>query len=130
MQDLIEENTFTPLGAVADGHDGPWALHLSIRDNCLSIGVRNAEGAEVGTIQLGLTRFRRTVREYFAICDSYYKAVRQMSAQEIETLDMARRATHDQATRMLVDALEDSVETDFATARRLFTLLCVLHIKG
>ena len=70
------------------------------------------------------------VREYFAICDSYYKALRKASAQEIETLDMARRAIHDRATRQLLEALEGKAESDFATARRLFTLVCVLHIKA
>jgi uncharacterized protein (UPF0262 family) len=70
------------------------------------------------------------VREYFAICDSYYKALRQASAGELETLDMARRAIHDRAARHLLEALEGKVETDFATARRLFTLICVLHIRG
>jgi len=70
------------------------------------------------------------VREYFAICDSYYKALRRASAQEIETIDMARRGIHDRGTRQLTEALDGKVETDFETARRLFTLICVLHIKG
>ena len=75
-------------------------------------------------------RFRRAVREYFAICDSYYKAMRKASAKEIETVDMARRAIHDRCTRQLLESLEGKVETDFDTARRLFTLVCVLHIKA
>src|SRR5690606_10088462 len=79
---------------------------------------------------LGLARFRRVVREYFAICDSYYKALRKASPLEIETVDMARRAIHDRGTRQLLEALEGKVETDFATARRLFTLICVLHIRA
>ncbi len=70
------------------------------------------------------------VREYFAICDSYYKALRRASAQEIETVDMARRGIHDRGTRQLEEALENKIETDFDTARRLFTLICVLHTKG
>jgi len=94
------------------------------------MAIRDRDGAEAETIGLGLARFRRVVREYFAICDSYYKALRKASAQEIETIDMARRAIHDRATRHLLEALEGKVETDFATARRLFTLLCVLHIKA
>ena len=96
----------------------------------LRIALTDGAGAEAGSIGLGLARFRRPVREYFAICDSYYKALRKASAQEIETLDMARRAIHDRATRQLLEALDGKVETDFATARRLFTLVCVLHIKA
>ena len=87
-------------------------------------------GADAGTILIGLTRFRRPVREYFAICDSYYKALRKASAGELETLDMARRGIHDRGSRYLLEALEGKVETDFDTARRLFTLICVLHIKA
>ncbi|RKF22023.1 UPF0262 family protein [Altericroceibacterium spongiae] len=130
LADLIEENSFKPLRALENGHQGPWHLRLSIQDGRLAMAIRDAQDNPADTIMLGLARFRRPVREYFAICDSYYKAVRRASAQEIETVDMARRATHDQATRLLLEALEDKVETDFATARRLFTLICVLHIKA
>lgn len=130
MRDLVEENAFTPLGAVEKGHEGPWTLHLSVPEGRLAMALRDAEGADAGTIVLGLARMRRVVREYFAICDSYYKAVRKASAREIETIDMARRAIHDRGTRQLCEALEGKAETDFATARRLFTLICVLHIKG
>ena len=87
-------------------------------------------GNPVETLLLGLARFRRPIREYFAICDSYYQAIRKASAQEIETIDMARRGIHDQAARLLLERLDGKVETDFPTARRLFTLICVLHIKG
>ena len=92
--------------------------------------VRDGADEDAGTIGLGLARFRRVVREYFAICDSYYKALRQATAGELETVDMARRAIHDRATRQLLEALEGKVETDFTTARRLFTLICLLHIRG
>jgi uncharacterized protein (UPF0262 family) len=88
----------------------------------------NDQSAEV--LLIGLAGFRRPVREYFAICDSYYQAIRKASAQEIETIDMARRAIHDRSARQLLERLEGKVETDFSTARRLFTLICVLHIKG
>lgn len=130
LRDLVEENSFTPLDATAKGHRGPWHLDLSVQDGRLAMAIRDSAGMDAGTITLGLARFRRQVREYFAICGSYYKAIRKASAQEIETIDMARRAMHDQGTRLLVEALERKVETDFATARRLFTLLCVLHIRG
>lgn len=130
LRDLEALNTFVPLRAVELGHAGPWALHLAVVEGRLAIRVSDAAGADCGMIALGLARFRRVVREYFAICDSYYKALRKASAQEIETIDMARRAIHDRGTRQLLEALEGKVETDFATARRLFTLICVLHIKA
>ena len=130
LRDLVEDSAFAPLRALKAGHAGPWSLDLSVPDGRLCIGLTDGKGQDAGTIVLGLARFRRVVREYFAICDSYYKALRQASASELETLDMARRAIHDRATRQLLEALEGKVETDFATARRLFTLICVLHIKA
>lgn len=130
LRDLARENRFAPLRSVERGHAGPWSLRLAVDDGRLVMAVRDHQGQEVESLVLGLARFRRVVREYFAICDSYYKALRKTSPQEIETLDMARRAIHDRGTRQLVEALEGKVETDFATARRLFTLICVLHIRG
>ena len=130
MRDLEADNRFVPVRAAERGHEGPWSLLLSVAEGRLSMTIRDRDGAEAETIGLGLARFRRVIREYFAICDSYYKAMRKASAKEIETLDMARRALHDRGTRALLDALDGKAETDFATARRLFTLICVLHIKA
>ena len=130
MRDLETDNSFTPLRAAERGQQGPWSLHLAVAGSGLKMALRDRDGADAGTIGLGLARFRRDVREYFAICDSYYRAMRKASAKEIETLDMARRAIHDRGTRALLEALDGKVATDFATARRLFTLVCVLHIKA
>lgn len=130
MRDLEADNSFTPLRAAERGQQGPWSLHLAVAGNNLAMQLSDRDGADAGTIGLGLARFRRDVRDYFGICDSYYKAMRKASAKEIETLDMARRAIHDRGTRALLDALEGKAQTDFATARRLFTLICVLHIKA
>ncbi len=132
--DLIEENSFKPMRPAAAGHEGPWRLALSVQDGRLAMEIREDHGTDEEppdeTLLIGLARFRRPIREYFAICDSYYQAIRKASAREIETIDMARRAIHDQAARLLLERLEGKVETDFPTARRLFTLICVLHIKG
>ncbi len=92
--------------------------------------IADEEGRLVEELLLGLARFRRPIREYFAICDSYYQAIRKATPGEIETIDMARRGIHNRAAELLLERLEGKVETDFATARRLFTLICVLHIKG
>lgn len=128
--DLIEENSFKPLRAYGAGHEGPYRLRLAVQDGRLSLEIADEHGAPLETLILGLGRFRRPIREYFAICDSYYQAIRKASAQEIETIDMARRGVHNEASEMLLERLQDKVETDFATARRLFTLICVLHIRG
>ena len=143
--DLIEENTFKPLRAFAAGFTGPYRLRLSVDDGRLSLALATEDGQELETLVLDISaedgtlleslilalgRFRRHIREYFAICDSYYQAIRKASAAEIETIDMARRGVHNEAARMLLERLDGKVETDFATARRLFTLICVLHIRG
>ena len=126
---LVDENEFRPLWAVARGHHGPWHLHLSVIDGMLAVQVRDCQGTDGGTVGLGMARLRRVIREYFAICDSYIMALRRATAAEIETLDMTRRAIHDRGTRHLLHILEGKIVTDFATARRLFTLICVLHSK-
>ena len=128
--DLIEDNVFKPLRSFNGGHKGPYRLRLTVRDGRLSLEIASEEGAPLETLVLGLGRFRRPIREYFAICESYYQAIRKATAQEIETIDMARRAIHNEASELLIERLKGKVETDHATARRLFTLICVLHIRG
>lgn len=128
--DLLEENHFAPLRVHADGYAGPYKLHLSVQEGRLVLEIRRADGSHLETIILALGRFRRPIRDYFAICDSYYQAIRSATPQQIETVDMARRGIHNQAAELLKERLEGKIEVDFDTARRLFTLLCVLHIKG
>ncbi|MXP47575.1 UPF0262 family protein [Altererythrobacter luteolus] len=128
--DLIEENTFKPIRAAEKGHNGPYHLALAVRDGRLALTIMDTDENVLEELILGLARFRRPIREYFAICDSYYQAIRKATAAEIETIDMARRGVHNGAAELLLERLEGKVETDFATARRLFTLICVLHIKG
>ncbi|TRD11689.1 UPF0262 family protein [Erythrobacter insulae] len=130
IYDLIEENTFKPVRSVERGANGPYRLELGVRDGRLVMQIRDEAEQELETLLIGLARFRRPIREYFAICDSYYQAIRKATPAEIETIDMARRGIHNNAAEMLQERLEGKVETDFATARRLFTLICVLHIKG
>ena len=128
--DLIEENSFKPLRSFAAGHTGPYRLRLSVADGRLVLEISSENGEHLELLILGLGRFRLPIRDYFAICDSYYQAIRKATAQEIETIDMARRGVHNEAAELLLERLEGKVETDFATARRLFTLICVLHIRG
>jgi uncharacterized protein (UPF0262 family) len=124
MFDLLENNHFAP-----GGLQGPFRILLRVEDNRLAIDVKDAKGRPLETIRLGLARFRRLIKDYFAICDSYFKAVRSDSAKGIEAIDMARRAVHNEAAELLIECLDGKIELDFDTARRLFTLICVLHIK-
>ena len=130
IYDLIEENTFKPVRAAERGAPGPYHLHLSVTDGRLAMDIKDTGEALLETLLIGMARFRRPIREYFAICDSYYQAIRKATPAEIETIDMARRGIHNNAAELLLERLEGKVDTDFATARRLFTLICVLHIKG
>lgn len=128
--DLIEENYFNPLRRHEDSYAGPYKLHLSVQEGRLVISIARENGEPLEVLILALGRFRRPIRDYFAICDSYYQAIRKATAQEIETIDMARRGVHDHGAELLTERLEGKIEIDFKTARRLFTLICVLHIKS
>ena len=126
IYDLIEQNVFSPAG-----HDsGPYTLNLSIADNRLVFDVKREDGDAVVAHHLSLTPFRKIVKDYFLICDSYYAAIRTAAPDRIEAIDMGRRGLHDEGSRVLIERLKDKVEMDFDTARRLFTLICVLHWKG
>ncbi len=129
IYDLLEENHFRPLREHADGYDGPYRVRLSTQEGRLVIEIDREDGTPLEAVILGLARFRRPIREYFAICDSYFQAIRQATAQQIETVDMARRGIHNAAAELLMERLDGKIEVDFDTARRLFTLICVLHIK-
>ena len=122
--DILEGNRFAPAG-----HEGPFKILLRVEDNRLAIDLKDAEDRPLDTIRLGLARFRRPIRDYFAICDSYFQAMRSDARSGLETVDMARRAIHNDAAELLIECLSGKIELDFDTARRLFTLICVLHIK-
>ena len=104
--DLIEDNSFRPARAAEAGHEGPYRLRLSVEDGRLSMEISDEAGQHLETLILGLGRFRRPIRDYFAICDSYYQAIRKATATEIETIDMARRGVHNEAAEMLLERLD------------------------
>lgn len=125
--DLLEENSFKP----KDLPDGPYAISLSVEEQRLNLLVQNADKtAELGTLVLQLRPFRRIIRDYFLICESYYTAIKDSSLAQIEAIDMGRRGLHNEGADLLRETMATDVELDNATARRLFTLLCVLHIRG
>lgn len=109
--------------------EGPYALLMKIQDNRLAL-VISVNDERLGELNLPITPFKRIVKDYFIVCESYYKAVRAATTTaQVETIDMARRGLHNEGAEILQDILKPSIETDFDTARRLFTLLCVLHMR-
>jgi len=128
--DLIEGNHFAPQKAYPDGYAGPYKIELAVEEGRLGIAIHRADDTHLETYVLGMGRFRRPIKDYFAICDSYYQAIRTAAPAHIETVDMARRGVHNEAAELLKERLEGKIEIDFDTARRLFTLICVLHIKA
>jgi uncharacterized protein (UPF0262 family) len=128
--DLIEGNHFAPQREYPDGYGGPFRIALSVEEGRLGIAINREDDSHLETFVLAMGRFRRPIKDYFAICDSYYQAIRNATPAQIETVDMARRGIHNEAAELLRERLEGKIDIDFDTARRLFTLICVLHIKG
>jgi uncharacterized protein (UPF0262 family) len=126
IYDLLEMNSFAP-----EGHDGgPYVLNLSITGSRLAFDIRGEDGSAVVAHLLSLTPMRRIVKDYYTICDSYYQAIRTATPDKIEAIDMGRRGVHNEGSRILMERLKGKVAIDIDTARRLFTLICVLHWKG
>jgi uncharacterized protein (UPF0262 family) len=126
IADLLEENSFS----LASGRRGPFALHLAIEENRLNLEIGSAADGSSETVVLPLAPFRGIVKDYFMVCESYYEAVRGGRLGQVEAIDMGRRALHDEGSTLLMERLADKVAIDHATARRLFTLICVLHLRG
>ena len=123
--DLIEENDFVLVG----GAPGPYRLHIGVFEQRLVFDVRDADDNKLRDIVLSLTPFRKVVKDYFLICESYYAAIKKLSPSQIEALDMGRRGLHNEGSELLRERLDGKIEVDLDTARRLFTLICALHIK-
>jgi uncharacterized protein (UPF0262 family) len=124
--DLLEENHFAPAGAL----EGPFVLRLSIEENRLVLAIHDEADAPLGKVMLPTLPFRKLIKDYFTVCESYYQAIRTASPSQIEAIDMGRRGLHNEGSELLRERLAGKIDIDFNTARRLFTLLCVLHIRG
>lgn len=129
IYDLLEENTFEPVREYAGGYGGPFQLKLRVMEGRLAFDISDEHGADLETIILALSSLRKLIREYFAICDSYFKAIKAATPSQIEAIDMGRRGIHNEASEILQERLAGKINVDFKTARRLFTLVCVLHIR-
>ena len=126
VYDLLEDNRFRPSNAGS----GPYHLHLRVEESRLIFDVRGTENDPRCAIPMSLSPFRGIVNDYFQICESYYNAIKTLSPSQIETIDMARRGLHNEGSNELQERLAAKIAMDFDTARRLFTLLCILHIRG
>jgi uncharacterized protein (UPF0262 family) len=124
--DLLEENRFAP----AAGHTGPFHLQIGLEESRLILEIRSTAEEQLERLALPLQAFRGVIRDYFLVCENYYAAIRTASPSRIETLDMGRRSLHNEGSELLRERLADKVDLDLDTARRLFTLICVLHIRG
>lgn len=125
IYDLLEENFFEPIGA----GEGPFELYLSNVETRLVFDVRKQGGAALGQIHLSMTPFRKIIKDYFLLCESYYDAIRSAAPAQIETIDMARRSLHNEGSEILRERLNDKINLDLNTARRLFTLICSFHMR-
>lgn len=126
ISDLLKENRFAP----SSGRAGPFALHLAVEENRLALEIRALGEGSSETLLLPLWPFRRIVKDYFLVCESYYKAIRSKSFAQVEAIDVGRRSLHNEGAELLIERLAGKVAIDHATARRLFTLLCVLHLRA
>jgi uncharacterized protein (UPF0262 family) len=126
IYDLLEQNSFAPVG----DESGPYILRLKVDGARLMFDIRREDGEPVVAHLLSLSPLRRIVKDYYTVCDSYYQAIRTATPDKIEALDMGRRAIHDDGSRVLMERLRSKVSLDHDTARRLFTLVCVLHWRG
>ena len=124
--DLLEDNDFALVGS----EPGPYKLHIGIFEQRLVFGVHDAHGRKLRDIVLSLTPFRKVVKDYFLVCESYYAAIKKLGTSQIEALDMGRRGLHNEGSELLRERLAGKIEVDHGTARRLFTLICALHIKA
>ncbi len=122
--DLLEDNDFALVG----GEAGPYKLRVGIFENRLVFGVHAADDRKLRDIVLSLTPFRKVVKDYFLICESYYAAIKKLGPTQIEALDMGRRGLHNEGSELLQERLKGKIDVDHDTARRLFTLICALHI--
>ena len=125
IYDLVEENSFA-----LPQHAGPYKLVLSIANQRLVFDVRSEDDAPIAAHALSLTPFRKIVKDYYLVCESYHQAIRTASPTRIEAIDMGRRALHNEGSEVLMRRLDGKIALDIDTARRLFTLICVLHWRG
>ncbi len=128
--DLLEANRFVPKPEIVDGDGGPYALHIRVQDDRMIFDIHREDEKHLGHVALALKSFRRIIKDYFLVCESYFSAIKTETPSRIEAIDMGRRGLHNEGAELLREQLSGKVDIDDDTARRLFTLVCVLHIQG
>ncbi len=126
IYDLLEENYFHPAGDLT----GPFTLVIRLEENRLLLDIGDPAGAELTEVALPMTPFRTIIKDYFLVCESYYSAIKRSTPSQIEAIDMGRRGLHNEGSALLRERLDGKIDIDHETARRLFTLVCILHIRG
>ena len=126
IYDLLEENYFRPDG----GFTGPYGLVIRLEDNRLLFNIADQGGQHLTEVALPMTPFRTIIKDYFLICESYYTAIKRATPSQIEAIDVGRRGLHNEGSALLRERLAGKIDLDHETARRLFTLVCILHIRG
>jgi len=130
IHDLLEANRFVPKPEIVGGDGGPYALHIRVQDDPMIFDIQRENEEHLGHVVLALKSFRRIIKDYFLVCESYFSAIKTETPSRIEAIDMGRRGLHDEGAELLRDQLAGKIDIDTDTARRLFTLICVLHIRG
>ncbi|MBL6946856.1 MAG: UPF0262 family protein [Rhodospirillales bacterium] len=130
IHDLLEENHFDPVGGPGDGFEGPFIVHLGMSDGNLIFNIHDDADKPRVSFILPLGDFRSLIKDYFVVCESYFNAIKTLSPSQIEAIDMGRRGLHNEGSKLMQERLAEKVKIDIDTARRLFTLLCVLQIRG
>lgn len=126
LYDLMEENHFR----LTSGAEGPFHITMGMQEGRLALAVSDGEDNPIEELQMPMMPMKKIIKDYFTVCESYFQAIRSASPSQIESIDMGRRGLHNEAAEMMRERLQDRVEMDLDTARRLFTLVCVLQIRG
>lgn len=130
IHDLLEANHFVPNPEIVGGDGGPYTLRIRVQDDRMIFHIHREDGRHLGDVALALKSFRRLIKDYFLVCESYFSAIKTETPARIEAIDMGRRGLHNEGAELLRDQLSGKIDIDDDTARRLFTLVCVLHIRG
>ncbi|MFP6748097.1 MAG: UPF0262 family protein [Alphaproteobacteria bacterium] len=126
IYDLLEANSFQPAGPF----EGPYHVRLGMEENRLALDIRDVNEAPLTRVLIPLTPFRRIIKDYFTVCESYFQAIKSASPSKIEAIDMGRRGLHNEGSDLLRDRLQGKIAVDDETARRLFTLVCILQMRS
>ena len=130
IHDLLEANRFVPKPEIVGGDSGPYTLHIRVQDDRMIFDIYREDDRHLGEVALALKSFRRIIKDYFLVCETYFSAIKTETPARIEAIDMGRKGLHNEGAELLRDQLVGKIDIDDDTARRLFTLVCVLHIRG